>query len=81
MSRKPRVEFEGAFYHVIARGNQRQELPIINFSASQLIADQRGENSQKRGLEAGTKRPDSEKKGKWGQVTSFFNFSYERLCS
>ncbi len=25
MARKPRVEFEGAFYHVIARGNQRQD--------------------------------------------------------
>ncbi len=24
MSRKPRIEFEGAFYHVITRGNQRQ---------------------------------------------------------
>jgi len=24
MARKPRVEFEGAFYHVIRRGNQRQ---------------------------------------------------------
>jgi putative transposase len=26
MARKPRVEFEGAFYHVIVRGNQRQEI-------------------------------------------------------
>ncbi len=26
MARKPRVEFEGAFYHVIARGNQRQDI-------------------------------------------------------
>ena len=25
MARKPRVEFEGAFYHVIVRGNQRQK--------------------------------------------------------
>jgi hypothetical protein len=25
MARKPRIEFEGAFYHVIARGNQRKE--------------------------------------------------------
>src|SRR3989338_8544160 len=25
MARKPRIEFEGAFYHVIARGNQRQD--------------------------------------------------------
>ena len=24
MARKPRVEFAGAFYHVIARGNHRQ---------------------------------------------------------
>ena len=26
MARKPRVEFEGAFYHVIARGNQRRKI-------------------------------------------------------
>jgi REP element-mobilizing transposase RayT len=26
MARKPRVEFEGAFYHVIARGNQRRDI-------------------------------------------------------
>jgi len=26
MAREPRVEFEGAFYHVIARGNQRQDI-------------------------------------------------------
>jgi putative transposase len=26
LSRKPRVEFEGAFYHVIARGNQRRSI-------------------------------------------------------
>jgi putative transposase len=26
MARKPRVEFEGAFYHVISRGNQRQRI-------------------------------------------------------
>ncbi len=26
MERKPRIEFEGAFYHVIARGNQRQQI-------------------------------------------------------
>jgi putative transposase len=26
MARKPRVEFEGAFYHVIVRGNQRQKI-------------------------------------------------------
>jgi hypothetical protein len=26
MARKPRVEFEGAFYHVIARGNQRRSI-------------------------------------------------------
>ena len=24
MARRPRIEFEGAFYHVITRGNQRQ---------------------------------------------------------
>lgn len=26
MPRKPRIEFEGAFYHVLARGNQRQTI-------------------------------------------------------
>ena len=26
MARKPRIEFEGAFYHVITRGNQRQRV-------------------------------------------------------
>jgi putative transposase len=26
MARKPRVEFEGAFYHVIVRGNHRQKI-------------------------------------------------------
>jgi len=26
MARKPRVEFDGVFYHVIVRGNQRQKI-------------------------------------------------------
>ena len=26
MARKPRVEFEGAFYHVMVRGNQRRRI-------------------------------------------------------
>jgi REP element-mobilizing transposase RayT len=26
MARKPRIEFEVAFYHVIARGNQRHKI-------------------------------------------------------
>lgn len=26
MARKPRIEYEGAFYHVITRGNQRQRV-------------------------------------------------------
>lgn len=26
MARKPRIEFEGAFYHIITRGNQRQKI-------------------------------------------------------
>src|SRR4030042_3446734 len=26
MARKPRIEYEGAFYHVIVRGNQRQRI-------------------------------------------------------
>ena len=28
MSRKPRIEYSGAFYHVITRGNQRQKIFI-----------------------------------------------------
>ena len=30
MARKPRVHFPGALYHVIARGNRRQEIFIDN---------------------------------------------------
>ena len=26
MARKPRIEFDGAFYHIITRGNQRQKI-------------------------------------------------------
>ncbi len=26
MARKPRIEFEGALYHVITRGNQKQQV-------------------------------------------------------
>lgn len=26
MARKPRIEFHGAFYHVLTRGNQRQDI-------------------------------------------------------
>ena len=26
MPRKPRIEYEGAFYHAIMRGNQRQKI-------------------------------------------------------
>jgi putative transposase len=26
MARKPRIQYEGAFYHVITRGNQRQKI-------------------------------------------------------
>ncbi len=26
MARKPRIEYEGAFYHIITRGNQRQKI-------------------------------------------------------
>ena len=26
MARKPRIEFEGGFYHVITRGNQKQKI-------------------------------------------------------
>lgn len=26
MPRRPRIEFEGAFYHVITRGNQRRKI-------------------------------------------------------
>jgi hypothetical protein len=31
MARKPRVEFEGAFYHVIVRGNQRQKMAQLAY--------------------------------------------------
>jgi REP element-mobilizing transposase RayT len=26
MARKPRIKYEGAFYHVITRGNQKQKI-------------------------------------------------------
>ena len=35
MARKPRVEFEGALYHVIARGNQRLRIPLKSASESE----------------------------------------------
>ena len=40
MPRKPRIEFEGAFYHVITRGNQRQKIfrsPADNQKYLQLL--------------------------------------------
>jgi hypothetical protein len=29
MARKPRIKYEGAFYHVISRGNQRQKYLLL----------------------------------------------------
>jgi REP element-mobilizing transposase RayT len=37
MARKPRIEFDGAFYHVIARGNQRQKIFKANDDFSKYI--------------------------------------------
>jgi len=35
MARKPRVEYAGAFYHVICRGNQRQGSFAVEFALAQ----------------------------------------------
>lgn len=37
MSRKPRIEYEGAFYHVIARGNQQQKVFLEDEDFRQYI--------------------------------------------
>lgn len=46
MARKPRVEFEGAFYHVIVRGNQRQQ--IFRHDRDRLIYLERVEHYRQR---------------------------------
>ena len=37
MARKPRIEFEGAFYHVIVRGNQKQKIFKDNHDYSKYL--------------------------------------------
>ena len=46
MARRPRVEFEGAFYHVIVRGNQRQK--IFRDDRDQLYYVERVEHYRQR---------------------------------
>ena len=46
MARKPRVEFEGAFYHVIVRGNQRQK--IFRDNADRVVYLKRVERYRQR---------------------------------
>jgi REP element-mobilizing transposase RayT len=46
MARKPRVEFEGAFYHVIVRGNQRQK--IFRYDRDRLYYLERVEHYRQR---------------------------------
>jgi REP element-mobilizing transposase RayT len=46
MARRPRVEFDGAFYHVIVRGNQRQK--IFRDDRDRLYYLQRVEHYRKR---------------------------------
>ena len=38
MARKPRIEFEGAFYHIIVRGNQGQDIFLIKPTAAITLA-------------------------------------------
>ena len=38
MARKPRIEFDGAFYHVITRGNQRQMIFIDKEDCTRYLA-------------------------------------------
>lgn len=42
MARKPRVEFPGAIYHVLNRGNSRQEL-FETAGAAQAFVDRQWE--------------------------------------
>jgi putative transposase len=37
MARKPRIQFEGAFYHVIVRGNQRQDIFLDDDDRSRYL--------------------------------------------
>src|SRR4030042_3097103 len=37
MARKPRIQFEGAFYHIIIRGNQRQDIFLDETDRSQYL--------------------------------------------
>jgi putative transposase len=37
MARKPRIQFEGAFYHIIVRGNQRQDIFLDEADRQQYL--------------------------------------------
>jgi REP element-mobilizing transposase RayT len=37
MARKPRIQFEGAFYHIIVRGNQRQDIFLDETDRGQYL--------------------------------------------
>ncbi len=37
MARKPRIQFEGAFYHIIVRGNQRQDIFVDETDRHQYL--------------------------------------------
>src|SRR4030043_876977 len=37
MARKPRIQFQGAFYHIIVRGNQRQDIFLEETDRSQYL--------------------------------------------
>ena len=37
MARKPRIQFEGAFYHIIVRGNQRQDIFLDETNRHQYL--------------------------------------------
>jgi hypothetical protein len=41
MPRSPRIEFEGAVYHVMARGNRRGEI-VVNDSDRELFVECQG---------------------------------------
>jgi len=39
MARKPRVHFPGALYHVISRGNQRQDIFLDDQDLNTFLSD------------------------------------------
>ncbi len=59
MLRKPRIEFEGAFYHVITRGNQKQKIfrdttDYQKFIQFLTIYKNRSQTSSPRSISPGT---------------------------